>query len=333
MSGPTANPWIDSNGWLLRLAKVRSPKKTVWLMFEPPAAPRMFCCSNITCAPSPTPAPGAAGGWSLWTPTCEAAWRAAMPRRWHPGRRSPRPSEFFEQRRAWSALEPLGVVGVISDFAGPNETTSQEILNLMGRRSLAYRILETSAAATALAGRFPRLGLCGCGRARAAVAPQAAGLCGTGRTAHGGRRMEPADGQAHRHGSPASGCSPAGQGPARRLQGQRPGPLHDRARRSHAARPDVRRGAFFQPLGVSFALRRLARPDAGGGADRQLRHPFRRTTWPPRGFPGNTLRRASGVWAPRAPSPIEMVPENGGTSLLLPPVPVYAGIELSGKAG
>jgi len=33
------------------------------------------------------------------------------------------------------------------------------------------------------------------------------------------------------------------------------------------------------------------------------------------------------------PSPLEMVPENGGTSLLLPPVPVYAGIELIRKRG
>jgi hypothetical protein len=33
------------------------------------------------------------------------------------------------------------------------------------------------------------------------------------------------------------------------------------------------------------------------------------------------------------PSPLEMVPENGGTSLLLPPVPVYAGIELFGRNG
>ena len=33
------------------------------------------------------------------------------------------------------------------------------------------------------------------------------------------------------------------------------------------------------------------------------------------------------------PSPLEMVPENGGTSLLLPPVPVYAGIELFRKPG
>src|SRR5271157_2070471 len=46
LSGPTANPWIDSNGWLLRLAKARSPKRTVWLMFEPPAAPRVLTLEN-----------------------------------------------------------------------------------------------------------------------------------------------------------------------------------------------------------------------------------------------------------------------------------------------
>jgi hypothetical protein len=32
------------------------------------------------------------------------------------------------------------------------------------------------------------------------------------------------------------------------------------------------------------------------------------------------------------PSPIQMVPENGGASLLLPPVPVYAGIELFSRS-
>ena len=35
----------------------------------------------------------------------------------------------------------------------------------------------------------------------------------------------------------------------------------------------------------------------------------------------------------RIVQPGEMVAENGGTSLLLPPVPVYAGVELSRKAG
>src|ERR1039457_1198075 len=41
------------------------------------------------------------------------------------------------------------------------------------------------------------------------------------------------------------------------------------------------------------------------------------------------------LWSLGAAEPIsiEMVPENGGTSLPLPPVPVYAGIELSRNRG
>src|ERR1019366_6369100 len=38
-SGPTANPWIDSNGWLLRLSPGRLPEKTRWVMFAPPRPP------------------------------------------------------------------------------------------------------------------------------------------------------------------------------------------------------------------------------------------------------------------------------------------------------
>jgi hypothetical protein len=37
--------------------------------------------------------------------------------------------------------------------------------------------------------------------------------------------------------------------------------------------------------------------------------------------------------ASNAPAPLEMADENGGTSLLLPPVPVYAGIELMRQKG
>src|ERR1035437_7639043 len=41
----------------------------------------------------------------------------------------------------------------------------------------------------------------------------------------------------------------------------------------HMLDANVRRGAVLQPLGVSFALHRLAGTDAGVGADRQFRHP------------------------------------------------------------
>ena len=48
---------------------------------------------------------------------------------------------FFEQRRAWTAFEPLGVVGVVSDFAGDNEYMGGELLNLVARTNQQYRVL------------------------------------------------------------------------------------------------------------------------------------------------------------------------------------------------
>ncbi len=35
-AGPTGAPWIDSNGWVARLAAMRAPGKPVWLDFAPP---------------------------------------------------------------------------------------------------------------------------------------------------------------------------------------------------------------------------------------------------------------------------------------------------------
>src|SRR5512133_2213269 len=35
-AGPTGAPWIDSNGWIARLAAALAPGKTVWLDFAPP---------------------------------------------------------------------------------------------------------------------------------------------------------------------------------------------------------------------------------------------------------------------------------------------------------
>src|SRR5271157_390832 len=155
-SGPTANPWIDSNGWLLRLARARSPRKTVWLMFEPPGAPHIVLQDSYLRAIADS---GAVGG--RWVVSLDADLRGGLARGDAKALASWKAiagaAGFFEKHRAWNAFEPLGVVGVISDFAGPNEAASQEILNLLGRRSLAYRILESSAAPTAPLNGFQAL--------------------------------------------------------------------------------------------------------------------------------------------------------------------------------
>jgi hypothetical protein len=52
---------------------------------------------------------------------------------------------FFAAHKAWNGFQPAAVAGVISDFAGPNEFLGQEMLNLLARAGLHYRILRKDA--------------------------------------------------------------------------------------------------------------------------------------------------------------------------------------------
>jgi hypothetical protein len=60
---------------------------------------------------------------------------------------------FFERHREWASYVPVGQLGVVSDYAGPNEFLSFEVLNLLARQGSLYRILDKrNALATSLAG-------------------------------------------------------------------------------------------------------------------------------------------------------------------------------------
>src|ERR1035441_7818494 len=48
---------------------------------------------------------------------------------------------FFDTHRSWPAYLPAAPIGVISDFAGPNEFLGQELLNLLDRTNEQYRII------------------------------------------------------------------------------------------------------------------------------------------------------------------------------------------------
>jgi hypothetical protein len=48
---------------------------------------------------------------------------------------------FFAAHKDWPDYTPKAVVGVVSDFTGDNEFFSNELLNLMGREGLQYRIV------------------------------------------------------------------------------------------------------------------------------------------------------------------------------------------------
>ncbi len=144
-TGPTGPPWIDSNAWYVRLARDLVQPRTTWLWFAPPQG-----------EPSPSAAAyeqavaDAAVYGGRWVVSLDRPLRADLSR----GRPEARDTwgrighslTFFEKHREWVAYRPVGPLGVISDFAGENEFISFEVVNLLSRRNILYRVIDRNRA-------------------------------------------------------------------------------------------------------------------------------------------------------------------------------------------
>ncbi len=146
-SGPTGAPWVDSNGWIARLARARS-SKPVWLAFEPPKD--LF---NLTADRFQLAVADVAVGGGRWLITWDEKTAAAIGRgdaaaleMW---RQTMLTVAYFEKRKAWRDWVPMGPLAVISDFSGDNEFMGTEVLNLASRRNLLYRVVDKARAAEA----------------------------------------------------------------------------------------------------------------------------------------------------------------------------------------
>jgi len=326
-SGPTANPWIDSNGWFLRLAKVRAPEKILWLMFDPPKPP------DIVLLDAYLRAIADAGTWGgKWVVSLDSGLQDGLAHRdakaleaW---KAISAAVAFFEKHRQWTALEPLGVVGVISDFEGPNETEGGEVLNLLGRRNLAYRIIEKHKAETASLAGFRALIAVDEGLPAAPLRDKLLGFVREGGLLLVGPDWKQADGSPTGMDHPRVDVRRLGKGRLAVSKSSSPDPfmiardVHMLLGRTYDVARFFNLSAFLSlcsasPAGdrevveiVSFAVR----------FDDDLA-----TAW----VPGKCASARLWNLGASEPAAIEMFPENGGTSLFLPPVPVYAGIELT----
>ena len=135
-AGPTGLPWVDSNGWRVRLAAAFNPQSTVWVDVEPKAPPPgsyPLCFADIAACN---------GHWIISLDDQLAAgidggngealqtWRNLI-----------QATEFFSAHAYWSDYVGEAVVGVVSDFSGVNEFLSHELLNLLTRTTEQYRII------------------------------------------------------------------------------------------------------------------------------------------------------------------------------------------------
>ena len=137
-AGPTGAPWVDSNGWKIRLTAALHPESTVWVDAAP-KEPRLFPQSYVVAIADSAARGGRwvislddqlAAGIAAQTPAALATWK-----------RITAAAGFFDAHQPWRAHFPAAVIGVISDFAGPNEFLGQELLNLLDRTNQQYRII------------------------------------------------------------------------------------------------------------------------------------------------------------------------------------------------
>jgi hypothetical protein len=138
-AGPTGAPWVDSNGWQVRLAKAMHPDSAVWVAAAPPKADfRARTGAYLTAV-----ADAAAYG-GRWIVMLEAALASDL----RDDKADAAPvwksltdaCAFFSAHREWDAWEPAALVGVISDFSGENEFFSRELLNLLARAGLHFLV-------------------------------------------------------------------------------------------------------------------------------------------------------------------------------------------------
>ncbi len=138
-SGPTGVPWVDSNGWAVRLATALHPETAVWVDAPPKDNPRYTPGSYLIAIADAASRGGrwvisldeaTAAGLAKQQPASLAAWKNITGA-----------SAFFARHKEWAAYRPRAVAAVISDFTGSNEFFSRELLNLLDRAGLHYCIL------------------------------------------------------------------------------------------------------------------------------------------------------------------------------------------------
>jgi len=137
-AGPTGEPWVDSNGWKIRLESALHPKDAIWVD-APPKAPRLAAGAYPLAI-----ADAAAYGGRLIV-TLDDALAAGIDSRnvqaldqW---KALTDAAAFFAGRTAWAGDPPQAVIGVLSNFSGANEFLTHELLNLLARTNQQYRIL------------------------------------------------------------------------------------------------------------------------------------------------------------------------------------------------
>jgi len=142
-AGPTGVPWLDSNGWRVRLESALHPEAAIWID-APSKEPRTFP-ESYAMAFDDSAAFG--GRWIISlndTMVAGIAGRSAPPMEgWS---KLVAAARFFDAHKEWADYMPDALLGVVSDFTGDNQSLSSETLNLLARGNQQYRLIVRSKA-------------------------------------------------------------------------------------------------------------------------------------------------------------------------------------------
>ncbi len=143
-AGPTALPWLDSNGWWIQMARARL-RAPLWVVFDPPGKGTIFSAQRYANAVTDAEISGA-----RWLISLDDDLRASLAegaaQALDDWKKIAAASLFFREHAAWRSYRSLGLVGVVSDFHGADFEMSGEILNLSARRDLLFRVIWKSQA-------------------------------------------------------------------------------------------------------------------------------------------------------------------------------------------
>jgi hypothetical protein len=136
-AGPTGVPWVDSNGWLVRLSAALAPEAAIWVAADPPRSefPRRSGAYLLAIA-------DAAAHGGRWIVSIEEtlAGDLAQGKAQNTWRVITDACAYFAAHRERDSWAPVALAGVISDFAGPNEFFSRELLNLLARAGVHFAV-------------------------------------------------------------------------------------------------------------------------------------------------------------------------------------------------
>ena len=138
-AGPSAEPWLDSNIWLLRSFRLGAAWRPIWINQQPNRSSQGDYARCIADS-------AVAGG--RWMVALDDDLRAGLFRKdavalatW---RNAGTYLQFAENHAEWRSFAPFGNLGIILDTAGKNADSSDEYLNLVARRQVPYRVIERS---------------------------------------------------------------------------------------------------------------------------------------------------------------------------------------------